>query len=71
MLWKSEPDVGAGGSNTSRKLPTSGSLEEIELEYPTSEGDGEEEFDEPVQHSDRNPFAHIIGPLMRSDDGIV
>ena len=47
------------------------SLEEIELEYPTSEGDGEEEFDEPVQHSDRNPFAHIIGPLMRSDDGIV
>ena len=59
------------------------SLEEIELEYPTSEGDDEEElehpisegddeeddFDEPVRHSDYNPFAHIIGPLLRSDTG--
>lgn len=49
------------------------SLEEIELEYPTNEGDEDDEFDEPVQHSDYNPFAHIIGPLMRSGtgDGIV
>jgi hypothetical protein len=48
------------------------SLEEIELDYPTNNGDEEDEFDEPVQHSDYNPFAHIIGPLLRSmDDGIV
>lgn len=49
------------------------SLEEIELDYPTPEGDEEDEFDDPLQHSDHNPFAHIIGPLMRSgrDDGIV
>lgn len=63
------------------------SLEEIELEYPTSECDDEEElehpisegddeeddFEEPVQHSDYNPFSHIIGPLLRFDtgDGIV
>jgi len=49
------------------------SLEEIELDYPMNEGDEEDEFDEPIQHSDHNPFAHIIGPLMRSGsgDGIV
>ncbi len=47
------------------------SLEEIELEYPTIEGEGEDEFDEPIQQNDSNPFAHIIGPLRRSGDGIV
>jgi hypothetical protein len=48
------------------------SLEEIELDYPTN-GDEEDEFDEPVRHSDYNPFAHIIGPRLRSsmDDAIV
>ena len=49
------------------------SLEEIELDQQTTNGGyEEEEYGQPNQQAVSNPFAHIIGPLIRSgNDGIV
>jgi hypothetical protein len=43
------------------------SLEEIELDYPTNVNNDEDDLDNVhIHNSNRNPFEHIIGPLIGS-----